>query len=70
MLCAEAECSMLTQRQKIAIPLPNIDQFKVIDQQKSQIAREAKEEIHIPKLFLNSTEMLAKWLSPVYLILF
>ena len=28
-------------------PLPNIDQFKVIDQEKSQIACEAKEAIHI-----------------------
>ena len=31
-------------------PLPNIDQFKVIDQEKSQIAHEAKEAIHICKL--------------------
>ena len=30
-------------------PLPNINQFKVIDQEKSQIAREAKEAIHICK---------------------
>ena len=30
-------------------PLPNIDQFKVIDQEKSQIAHEAKEAIHIRK---------------------
>ena len=29
--------------------LPNIDQFKVIDQEKTQIAREAKEAIHIQK---------------------
>ena len=28
-------------------PLPNVDQFKVIDQEKSQIAHEAKEAIHI-----------------------
>ena len=28
-------------------PAPNVDQFKVIDQEKSQIAREAKEAIHI-----------------------
>ena len=28
-------------------PLPNVDQFKVTDQQKSQIAHEAKEAIHI-----------------------
>ena len=28
-------------------PLPNIDQFKVIDQEKSQIVCEAKEAIHI-----------------------
>ena len=31
-------------------PLPNIDQFKVTDQEKSQIAQEAKEAIHIGKL--------------------
>ena len=31
-------------------PPPDIDQFKVIDQEKSQIACEAKEAIHIPKL--------------------
>ena len=31
-------------------PLLNIDQFKVIDQEKSQIALEAKEAIHIQKL--------------------
>ena len=31
-------------------PLPNVDQFKVIDQEKSRIAREAKEAIHIQKL--------------------
>ena len=30
-------------------PLPNIGQFKVIDQEKSQIACEAKEAIHIQK---------------------
>ena len=30
-------------------PLPNIDQFKVIDQEKSQIAHEAKEAVHIRK---------------------
>ena len=30
--------------------LPKVDQFKVIDQKKSQIAREAKEAIHIRKV--------------------
>ena len=30
-------------------PLPKVDQFKVIDQGKSQITREAKEAIHIRK---------------------
>ena len=30
-------------------PLPKVDQFKVIDQEKSQITREAKEAIHIRK---------------------
>ena len=28
-------------------PLPNIDQFKIIDQEVSQIALEAKEALHI-----------------------
>ena len=30
-------------------PLPRVDQFKVIDEEKSQIAQEAKEAIHIQK---------------------
>ena len=30
-------------------PLPNVDQLKIIDQEKSQIAHEAKEAIHIRK---------------------
>ena len=30
--------------------LPKVDQFKVIDQEKSQITREAKEAIHIRKV--------------------
>ena len=30
-------------------PLPKVDQFKVIDQEKSQITREAKEAVHIRK---------------------
>ena len=42
-------------------PLPNIDQFKVVDQEKSQIACEAKEAIHIqkadPKLNRNVGKM-------------
>ena len=42
-------------------PLPNIDQFKVIDQEKSQIVHEAKEAIHIhkedPKLNRNIGKM-------------
>ena len=32
-----------------AHPLPNFDQFKVIDQEKSEIANEAKEAIHMCK---------------------
>ena len=31
-------------------PQPNVDQFKVIDQEKSQIAREAKEAIQYQKV--------------------
>ena len=42
-------------------PLPNIDQFKVIDQEKSQIAHEAKEAIHIqmedPELNRNVSKL-------------
>ena len=48
-------------------PLPNIDQFKVIDQEKSQITQ--KWQYTFESWTLNSTEMLAKWLLPVYLIL-
>ena len=33
----------------VCLTLPNIDQFKVIDQEKSQIAHETKEAIHIRK---------------------
>ena len=43
-------------------PFPNIDQFKVINQEKSPIAREAKEAT---QLILNLIEMLTKF--PVYL---
>ena len=50
-------------------PLPNIDQFKVIDQEKSQIAQEAKRQYTFEIWTLNSTKMLAKWLFPVYLFL-
>ena len=43
-------------------PLSNVDQFKVIDQEKSQIACEAKEAIHIhkedPELKRNVCKML------------
>ena len=31
-------------------PLPNVDQFKVIDQEMSQRAHEVKEAVHIQKL--------------------
>ena len=50
-------------------PLFSVDQFKVIDQEKSQIAQEAKEAIHIQKLDPELNRMLAKWLFPVYFIL-
>ena len=49
-------------------PFPNIDQFKVIDQEKSQIACETKEAIHIHKEDPELNRNVGKWLSPVYLI--
>ena len=45
-------------------PLPNIDQFKVIDQEKSQIACEAKEAIHIQKLDPELNRNLGKMVIP------
>ena len=53
----------------IGHPLLNMNQFKVIDQEKSQIASEAKEAYTFKSWILNSIEMLAKWLFPMYLIL-
>ena len=50
-------------------PLPNIDQFKVIDQEKSQIAHEAKEAIHIQKEDPELNRNVSKMVIPVYLIL-
>ena len=49
-------------------PLPKIDQFKVVDQEKSQIAREAKEAIHIHKEDPELNRNVGKWLSPMYFI--
>ena len=45
-------------------PLPNIDQFKVIDQEKFQIAREAKEAIHIQKGDPELTSSVGKMVIP------
>ena len=45
-------------------PPPNIDQFKVIDQEKSQIAREAKEAIHIRKLDPELNRNVGKMVIP------
>ena len=45
-------------------PLPNIDQFKVIDQEKSEIAREAKEAIHIQKADLELNRNVGKMVIP------
>ena len=45
-------------------PLPNIDQFKVIGQEKSQIAREAKEAIHIQKLDPELNRNVGKMVNP------
>ena len=45
-------------------PPPNIDQFKVIDQEKSQIAHETKEEIHIRKLDPELNRNVGKMVIP------
>ena len=45
-------------------PLPNIDQFKVIDQEKSEIAQEAKEAIHICKLDAELNRNVGKMVIP------
>ena len=45
-------------------PLINIDQFKVTDQEKSQIAREAKEAIHIQKLDPELNRNVGKMVIP------
>ena len=43
---------------------PNVDQFKVIDQEKSQIAHEAKEAIHIQKLDPELNRNVGKMIIP------
>ena len=45
-------------------PLPKVDQFKVIDQEKSQIAREAKEAIHIRKVDPELNRNVGKMVIP------
>ena len=45
-------------------PLPSIDQFKVIDQEKSQIAHEAKEAIHIQKADPELNRNVGKMIIP------
>ena len=45
-------------------PQPNVDQFKVIDQETSQIAREAKEAIHIRKLDPELNRNIGKMVIP------
>ena len=45
-------------------PPPNIDQFKVIDQEKSQMAREAKEAIHIRTLDPELNRNVGKMVIP------
>ena len=45
-------------------PLPKLDHFKVIDQEKSQIAREAKEAIHIQKLDPELNRNVGKMVIP------
>ena len=45
-------------------PLSNIEQFKVIDQEKSQIASEAKEAIHIQKADPELNQNVGKMVIP------
>ena len=45
-------------------PLPKVDQFKVIDQEKSQIAREAIEAIHIRKVDPELNRNVGKMVIP------
>ena len=45
-------------------PLPNVDQFKVFDQEKSQIAHEAKEAIHIQKAHPELNQNVGKMVIP------
>ena len=45
-------------------PLPNGDQFKVIDQEKSQISWEAQEAIHIQKLDPELNRNVGKMVIP------
>ena len=45
-------------------PLPKVDQFKVIDQEKSQITREAKEAIHIRKVDPELNRNVGKMVIP------
>ena len=45
-------------------PLPNVDQFKIIDQEKCQIAWEAKEAIHIQKLDPELNRNVGKMVIP------
>ena len=45
-------------------PLPNVDQFKVIYQEKSQIAHEAKEAIHIQKADPELSRNVGKMVIP------
>ena len=45
-------------------PPPNVDQFKVIDQEKSQIVHEAKEAIHIRKLDPELNRNVGKMVIP------
>ena len=48
-------------------PIPNMDQFKVIDQEKSQITREAKEAIQIQKLDPELNRNVGKMIIPCVL---
>ena len=50
-------------------PFPSVDQFKVIDQETSQIAHEAKEAIHIRKEDPELNRNVGKMVIPVYLLL-
>ena len=66
--CKEGNSAIYQHCATTGHPLPTLDHFKVIDQEKSQIAREAKEAIHIRKRDPELNRNVGKMVIPVYLI--